>query len=682
MTVLFLDTETYSDVPLKDGTHRYAESVEIMVASWAFDDEPEDVVDLTLGQGLPRRVIDAIRDPSVTIVGHNFGMFDRVVLRAAGLDIPADRIWDTMVQALAHGLPGSLERLGEIFGISEDQAKLASGKALIQLFCKPRPKNMALRRATRATHPAEWADFLEYAKRDIPAMRFLYRNMPRWNYPGDRTTNGYRGEYDNWLLDQAINDRGMRVDTDLARAAIDAVNKAQKVLDARTAEMTDDEVARTSQRDKLLAHLLAEYGVTLPDMAKSTLERRLHDDNLPDAVRELLANRLESSTTSNSKYNALLRGVSRDGRLRGTLQFCGAARTGRDAGRLFQPQNLPRPDMERSDIEMGIDALKAGTAHLLFDSPIKLASNAIRGCIIADEDRKLVVGDFAQIEARVLPWLAGEQWKLDAFRAYDTIVGYDDEGKALRAGPDLYRATAGKVLTKIVTDVSGKERQRYGKVPELACGYGGAVGAFQSMSRLLGGDEMPQHQAKEIVDAWRKANPAIADWDDGLWALLNRAAFDAMHAPGQTFNVNGKMTFEKWRAWLRFTLPSGRTLCYADPQIIEDPRMPGKMTLSYMGLNSYTRKWERLTTYGGKLSADATQATARDLLWHAAQNVERAGYPILSRIHDELVTEPLDSDKFTVQGMIAEMVRRPWWIDDALPLAADGFEGPRYRKDG
>lgn len=671
MTVLFLDTETYSDIPIRDGTHRYAESVEIIVASWAFDDEPEDVVDLTLGGGLPRRVIDAIRDPAVTIVGHNFGMFDRVVLRAAGLDIPAERIWDTMVQALAHGLPGSLERLGDIFGISEDQAKLASGKALIQLFAKPRPKNMALRRATRATHPAEWADFLVYAKRDIPAMRFLYRNMPRWNYPGDRTANGYRGEYDNWLLDQAINDRGMCVDTDLARAAIDAVNKAQKVLDARTAEMTDDEVARTSQRDKLLAHLLAEYGVTLPDMAKSTLERRLHDENLPDEVRELLANRLESSTTSNSKYNALLRGVSRDGRLRGTLQFCGAARTGRDAGRLFQPQNLPRPDMAAADIEHGIAALKAGTAHLLFDSPIKLASNAIRGCIVAAPGRKLVVGDFAQIEARVLPWLAGEQWKLDAFAAYDA-----------GEGPDLYKATAARVTGKPVDEVTKPDRQRYGKVPELACGYGGAKGAFLSMSRLLGGDEMPEAQAKEIVDAWRAANPAIADWDDGLWALLNRAAFDAMRSPGQTFDVNGKMSFEKWRAWLRFTLPSGRTLCYADPQIIEDPRMPGKMTLSYMGLNSYTRKWERLTTYGGKLSADGTQATARDLLWHAAQNVERAGYPILTRIHDELVTEPLDSDKFDVAGMIAEMTRRPWWIDDALPLAADGFEGYRYRKDG
>lgn len=670
MTTLFFDTETYSDVPIKDGTHRYAERAEVIVASWAYDDEPADVVDLTLGGGLPQHLVDAIRDPAVTIVGHNFGMFDRTVLRHNGLEIAPHRIHDTMVQALAHGLPGGLGPLGTIFGVSEEDAKLKEGRALINRFCKPAPKYSKIRRFTRETHPDEWARFLVYAKQDIPAMRHLWRNMPRWNYPGDRTANGYRGEYDNWLLDQAINDRGIMVDQDLARAAIDAVNKAQTANDERTTDMTDGEVDRTSQRDRLLQHLLAEYDVTLPDMQKSTLERRLNDENLPDGVRELIALRLEGSTTSNSKYNALLRSVSADGRLRGTLQFCGAARTGRDAGRLFQPQNLPRPDMAASDIALGIDALKAGTAHLLFDSPIKLASNAIRGCIVAAPGRKLVQGDFAQIEARVLPWLAGETWKLDAFRAYD-------KGE----GPDLYKATAARVLKKDAGEVTKPDRQRYGKVPELACGYGGAVGAFRSMARLLGGDDMPEAQAKEIVDAWRKANPAIADWDNGLWAKLNRAAWDAVTSGG-THEVNGKVSFEKWRSWLRYTLPSGRTLCYADPQIIEDPRMPGKMTLSYMGLNSYTRKWERLTTYGGKLSADGTQATARDILWHAAPLVEAAGFPIISRIHDEFVTEPLDDEKYSVQRMVEAMTTRPWWTDEQLPLAADGFEDYRYRKDG
>lgn len=670
--ILLADSETFSSTPIKDGVHAYCDApdFEVTIITYAEfygnDDIDVKAIDLTAGDSVePFR--DAV-ERAEKVVFHNSG-FDRIVLaKGCGIVIPADKIHDTLVQALAHGLPGSLATLGGIFGIPEDKAKDKEGHSDMLFFAKPLPKNSKLRRATRETHPDRWQRFLHYARRDIPAMLFLFRHMPRWNYPGDRTANGYRGEYDNWLLDQAINDRGIMVDQDLARAAIDAVNKAQKANDERTTDMTDGEVDRTSQRDKLLAHLLEQHGVTLPDMQKSTLERRLNDENLPDAVRELIALRLEGSTTSNSKYNALLRSVSADGRLRGTLQFCGAARTGRDAGRLFQPQNLPRPDMAASDIALGIDALKAGTAHLLFDSPIKLASNAIRGCIVAAPGRKLVQGDFAQIEARVLPWLAGETWKLDAFRAYD-------KGE----GPDLYKATAARVLKKDAGEVTKPDRQRYGKVPELACGYGGAVGAFRSMARLLGGDDMPESQAKEIVDAWRKANPAIADWDDGLWAKLNRAAWDAVTSGG-VHEVNGKVSFEKWRSWLRYTLPSGRTLCYADPQIIEDPRMAGKMTLSYMGLNSYTRKWERLTTYGGKLSADGTQATARDILWHAVQNLEAEGYNPVTRIHDEAICETLDNDKFSVAGMIEIMTRRPWWIDDQLPIAADGFEAPRYRK--
>jgi DNA polymerase len=669
------DSESFSSVPIKDGVHAYSDApdFEVTVITYAEYHGSNDIdvktIDRTAGDS-----VDTFRDAvdrADKVVFHNSG-FDRIVLaKSCGIVIPASKIHDTMIQALAHGLPGSLAKLGEIFGIPEDKAKDKEGHGDMLYFCKPLPKNSVLRRATRDTHPDRWERFLHYARRDIFAMLFLFVNMPRWNYPGNPQANRYRGEYDNWLLDQAINDRGIMVDQDLARAAIDAVNIAQKANDERTADMTDGDVDRTNQRDKLLQHLLGEYGVTLPDMQKSTLERRLNDPDLPDAVRELIALRLEGATTSNSKYNTLLKSVSADGRLRGTLQFCGAARTGRDAGRLFQPQNLPRPDMAASDIALGIDALKAGTAHLLFDSPIKLASNAIRGAIVAAPGKKLVQGDFAQIEARVLPWLAGETWKLDAFRAYDA-----------GDGPDLYKVSAARVLGKDAGGITKPERQRYGKVPELACGYGGAKGAFKSMARLLGGDDISDAESQEIVNGWRKANVAIADWDDGLWAKLNRAAFDALRQPDQVFDVNGKVSFEKWRSWLRFTLPSGRALCYADPQIIEDPRMPGKMTLSYMGLNSYTRKWERLTTYGGKLSADGTQATARDILWHAAHNVEAAGFPIVSRVHDELITEPVDSANQSVDKMIAAMVIRPPWVDEQLPLAADGFEDYRYRKDG
>lgn len=672
MTELFFDTETYSPVPISCGTHRYAEEAEIIVASWAFDDEPADVCDLTLGDGLPRRVLDGLRDPAVRIIGHNFGMFDRTVLRAAGgLTIPPERIVDTMVQALSHGLPGSLERLGEIFAIAEEDAKLKEGKTLIQLFCKPRPKNMKLRRATRHTHPAEWDRFLEYAKQDIPAMRHIWRNMPRWNYPGVPGTNKPMSEYDLWLLDQAVNDRGFKVDTDLARAAIAAIDIEQAAHRDRVDAMTDGEVQAATQRDKLLQHLLGEYGVSLPDMTKSTLERRLDDPDLPDAARELIAIRLDATTSSTAKYSKLLASVSRDGRLRGTIQFCGAARTGRDAGRIFQPQNLPRtPDDFTGDVqELTVAAFKNDTIAMIADSPIKEASKCLRGAIVADEGRKLVVGDLAQIEARVLPWLAGEQWKLDAFRAYDA-----------GDGPDLYKATAGRVLGKSTDEIEKWERQRYGKVPELACGYGGSIGAFRAMAGLLGGEALPDAEAKEIVDAWRQANPAIADWNDGLWAKLDRAARDAIAYPGTVFEAGRHVRFEKWRAWLRMTLPSEHVICFADARIVDDPKFAGRTTIGYQGINPYTRQWSQRYTYGGKLSADATQATARDIMFSSAVLLDRAGYDIVLRCHDEIVTEVPDDPRWNLADMIRLMTHRHSYLDDSLPLAADGFEAYRYRK--
>jgi DNA polymerase len=669
VTELFLDTETFSTTPINCGAHRYAETAEIIVVSWAFDDEPADVCDITLGQGMPKPVIEAIRDPTVQIIGHNFGNFDRTVARIAhGLVIPPERIIDTMVQALSHGLPGSLEKLGEIFGVSEEDAKLKTGKELIQLFCKPRPKNYVLRRATRLTHPDKWIEFLDYAKHDIPSMRHIYRHMPRWNYPGVPGANKPMSEYELWLLDQRVNDRGFKVDLDLARAAIRAIERASIENDARTVELTDAEVERTTQRDKLLKHLLEEYGVSLPDMTKSTLERRLSDPDLPDPVKELIAIRLEQTSSSTAKYPKLLSSVSADGRLRGTIQFCGAARTRRDAGRIFQPQNLPRPTMAHCDIDQGIKALKTDSAHLLFDNTTKLASNALRGAIIAEEGHKLVVADLAQIEARVLPWLAEQEWKLQAFRNYDAGTG-----------PDLYKIGAGRVLGKDPNDITKEERQGQGKVPELACGYGGSVGAFHSMA-LIYGVVVNDAEAKEIVTGWRKANAEIADWETGLWARLDRAARMAIENPGKIFEAGPYIRFDKWRSWLRMELPSGNVVCFADANIVDDPKWKGKTTIGYMGLNPYTRQWSKRYTYGGKIAADATQSTARDIMMSSVPVLEKLGYGIVLRCHDEILSETADDPRWNAEEMIRVMTTHPSWTDDKLPLAADGFEAYRYRK--
>lgn len=359
MSVLYFDVETYSECDLRaHGTPRYAshDTSEITIAQWALDDDEPTVVDCT-GRHVPLGLLPALQDPSIEIVAHN-SFFDRTLIRHCwGVDVPVERWRDTMVKAMAHGLPGGLDKVGMALGVEDDKAKDKRGRELIQLFCKPRPKNMKLRRATRETHPKEWAEFLEYSRQDIVAMREIDRRLPSWNYRGDELTL--------WHLDQRINDRGFAVDLDLANAAIAAVADEQARLKKKLGAATNDVLTTPSKRDELLAYILAEYGVTLPDMRADTLKRRLEDPELPEAVKLLISIRLEATKTSTAKYKALLNATSSDGRLRNTLQFCGAQRTGRWAGRVFQPQNLPRETLPREEIDLGIAALLAGAIDLL-----------------------------------------------------------------------------------------------------------------------------------------------------------------------------------------------------------------------------------------------------------------------------------------------------------------------------
>lgn len=357
LKTLYLDTETYCETPLRHGTHRYAEAAEIMTVQWAWDDEPEvQVVEFPDG-----KLIQGLIDAADEIVIQN-SAFDRTVLRhALGVDVPLEKVVDTMVQALSHGLPGSLDKICTILGLPVDLAKDKAGKALIQLFCKPRPKNSKIRRATKATHPVEWARFIEYARQDIPSMREARKRLPKWNYPNNARERAL------WVLDQKINERGIAVDMPFAEAAVSTIAKATARLDEQTQEMTEGAVSSATQRGEMLKHILAEYGVDLPDLQKGTVERRLNDEDIPGPVKELLRVRLETATTSTSKFKALLRGTSSDGRLRGTLQFCGAARTGRWAGRLFQPQNISRGVLSGEDLENAFEAITLGVADLIYE---------------------------------------------------------------------------------------------------------------------------------------------------------------------------------------------------------------------------------------------------------------------------------------------------------------------------
>lgn len=702
MTKLWLDLETYSEVPITNGTHAYAEKAEVMLFAWAIDDGPVSVYDMTdpdtMEDGWPIALYEALEDPSVLIYAHN-SQFDRTVMRHAlpEFDLPITRWRDTMVKALAHGLPGALGALCDVLKIDTDKAKDKEGRQLIHLFCKPRPASSKVRRATRETHPEQWAKFVTYAGLDIEAMRAIDKVLPEWNYKGN--------ELALWHLDQQINERGVVVDLELAQGAVRAVALAQKKLAKRTVEITDGNVKSTTQRDALLKHVLNDYGVELPNMQQATLERRISDPDLPEALRELLAIRLQASTTSTSKYKTLLKGASSDARLRGTLQFCGASRTGRWAGRLFQPQNLPRPSLKQPDIDFGIQAIKADCADLISDDVMALTSSSIRGCIVSPIGKKLVIADLSNIEGRMLAWLAGEEWKLQAFYDYDTILGTDDNGKAIRKGHDLYKLAYASSFGVSPDEVDGDQRQ-IGKVQELALGYEGGVGAFITFSLAYGIDleqmaeqaigGIPANIRQEALKAfewatkknrtfglskrayivcdsfkrlWRNAHPQIRTW----WKELEGAAVAAIVRPGTTHECR-RVKIRRDGSWLRIGLPSGRALCYPSPQVSDQ----GKV--SYMGVNQYSRKWSRLKTYGGKLAENITQAAARDVLASSMPEAEREGYAITLTVHDELITEANDSPEWGHEKLANIMSTNPPWAG-GLPLAAAGFETYRYRKE-
>lgn len=469
MSILWLDFETYCETPIKHGVYAYAQNVEIMIAAFALDDGPVTVWDVTQNPDMPSELRAALVDERWLVFAHNSN-FDRTVLNAVYPYLcPAIERWrDTMVMALAHSLPASLGALCEVLKVPTDLAKDKDGRRLILQFCKPLGKNRKLRRATKESHPADWDRFVSYAGSDILAMRECYNRMPKWN--------STPAEVGLWHLDQHINDRGVAIDVALARAAVRATQQEQERLAYQTRIMTLGMVTSATQRDATLDYL-RDCGVNLPDLQKATVRDYLAFGDLPTEARELLTVRMQSASTSTAKYDTLIKAVTTDDRLKGTLQFCGASRTGRWAGRTFQPQNLGRPTLKNAAIEVGIAAIKAGIEELVADNVMELLSSAVRGCLIAPKGRKLVIADLSNIEGRVLAWLAGETWKIDAFRMYDTLKR-DTEGNLIptgkhddpweRMGHDLYKLAYAKSFGVDAGAVT-KDQRQVGKVMELAC---------------------------------------------------------------------------------------------------------------------------------------------------------------------------------------------------------------------
>lgn len=653
MTTLYVDVETRSPVPIKHGTYRYAEQSEILLVSWAVDGGPPYVDDWTMPRGLPDTGFMDAWIAADRIVAHNAN-FDRVVLARHGFTARLEKWECTMARALAHSLPGSLEHLCAIYQMADDIAKLKIGKRLIQLFCTPRKLQDYVFPdlydevdgawfATSRSHPKDWQEFIQYGRQDIPPLRVLDQKLPRWNWrPEDIAA---------WHRNQRINDFGMLIDEDLAHAAIRTVDQHKKGLQARTDALVGEGVdLAVSQRDALLQHLTAAYGVQLPDLRAATLERRLEDPSLPDDVAELLRIRLSYCQTSTTKWNTLVRSVCKDGRLRGTAQYCGASRTGRDGGRIFQPLNLPRPSKRFAGLlPQGIDAVVLGIADLVDEDPIELCSAALRGAIIAPPGRKLLVADYNAIEGRFAAWFSDERWKLNAYRA----------------GKDLYVETYAEAWRVPPSKVDDAQRQE-GKVMELACQYGGSIGALDSMGAIYG-VRFEDEQKLVVVRAWRKANPEIVS----TWYELDDALASIITSPnGREIPVR-KCVVRKQGAWVRVILPSGRSLSYPNMRFNEDGE------ICFQGVNQYTRKWEEIRTWGSRVYENIVQAGSRDVLVHGMARLEEDPLDIELTIYDEVVAEA-DPD-YPVSRFCERMTIVPPWAD-GLPLVAKGFETQRYEK--
>ncbi|QNO11603.1 DNA polymerase [Escherichia phage vB_EcoS_fFiEco02] len=733
MSYLYLDFETFSEADLKKvGSYAYAEhpTTEVLICTYAFDDEPVRVWDCTDGSDMPGDLHRALRrlvkpNSRIKMVWHNGSMFDRLIMKHCwGFDIPVSNTIDTMIWAFRHALPGSLDALCEVLGVSADNAKDKRGKALIQRFSKPTPKNYKIRRYTAETHPDEWALFIKYAVSDITAMREVFHKLPRWG----------NSEFEDRVLelDQLINDRGFKVDVALAEAAIEAVEKHKAQL--------QEEAQRKyggSLTGKDFLPILRELAPAhrIHNAQKSTLNDLLADDDLPDDARTIIEMRLGAASTASTKYNPLLLGRSSDDRRRGCLQYGGAKRTLRWAGKGFQPQNLARGYYHDDELGKGISALLKGRAHRRFDVA-KLTASTVRSCIIPEVGHKFVVADYSNVEGRGLAWLAGEETALDTFRA----------------GLDIYCVTAGKMFGMDPDDIKKnfKEIRQIGKACELGLGYEGGVGAFVTFTKNLGLDliemaktmdgtfpdhiwsatargyewariqeaKRPPHPGEKddrpsyILDkkVWRTCDAIKRMWREShpetvaFWRDIKDGILAAVRNPGREFwagahlRRNGERAIRIWRTvefdssgrkvpgwWLCMELPSGRILSYpgigvsVTKETDEDGRVSTNVRIKYQGENQLTRQWTTLYTHGGKACENIVQALCRDLLAYAMINVEGGGYPIVLSVHDELVCETPDTPYYTVAELEKLMCALPEWAE-GFPLVAEGQELKRYAK--
>ena len=642
--ILGIDIETFSDVDLiKCGVYAYSDSpaFEVLLFAYCFDGGETRVIDLAQGEELPGEVAEAVFDGSVVKTAFNAN-FERTCLsKYFGRYLPPESWHCSAVQAAVLALPRSLEDVGAVLGL--DERKMKEGKELIRYFCvpcKPTKANGGRRRNLPCHAPEKWEMFKSYCVRDVDVEKAIRRKLCKFPIP--------EGEMELYRLDQRINDRGVPVDMGLVRQAVVCERLHKEVVTRRAYELTGLENPNSVAQ---LKGWLGENGVEAESLSKKAVAEMIEESD--GEVEELLRLRLLMAKTSVKKYEAMERSVCSDGRVHGLLQFYGANRTGRWAGRLVQVQNLPQNHIE--DLELARRLVREGRfedVEMLYDSTPKVLSELIRTAFVPEPGCRFVVADFSAIEARVLAWLAGERWRLEVFSSHGKI----------------YEASASAMFHVPIEEVTkGSPLRQKGKIAELGLGYGGAAGALVSMGALemgLSEDELPS-----LVAAWRRANPHITQF----WWDVDKAAVGAVTK--RTGTRAGRIGFEYRSGILFVMLPSGRKLAYVKPRLAVNKF--GREGLTYEGI-SENKKWGRIETYGPKLVENIVQGTARDLLAEAMLRVERKGYPIVMHCHDEIIAE-VPEGMGSVEEMCEVMAVRPSWAE-GLPLRADGYECPFYQK--
>lgn len=665
MTHLSIDLETYSDVDIKSaGMYRYVQSpnFEILLFAYSVDGTSVQVVDLAQGEVIPQEILSALTDPQCLKHAYNAAFEWCCLSRYMRTYLPPSQWRDTMLHGLYAGYTAGLDATGRALGIPEDKQKLSTGKALIRYFCIPCKATKANGgRARNHPHhdPDKWKLFKAYNAQDVEAEMEIERHLSAFPVPDFIQKQ--------WETDLLINARGVAVDMEFVHGALELGDTVRR-------ELTKEAVTISGLRNPNSVQQLSQWlsdatGTDVDNLRKETVNKMLECDDNSTEVQRMLQIRQELGKTSTKKYDAVKAAVCDDGRVRGLLQFYGANRTGRWAGRLVQVQNLPRTYTEPLEFARElVKGRKLDALRTIYGSPNDTLSQLIRTAFVAAPGNVLIDADFSAIEARVISWLAGEEWRLEVFRTHGKIY---EASASQMFGVPLERIKKGNPEYAL--------RQR-GKVAELALGYQGGVGAMRTMDTdgLLA--NLSDEEVQEIVNRWRTANPKIRN----MWYSFDTAAAEVITNGGSvrihSCELSREYDYIRNTSCLTIALPSGRKLYYIDPAVGENRW--GGPSITYMGMEQAKKKWSRIETYGGKLVENVVQAIARDCLAQAIERLEAAGLPVVFHVHDEVVIDtPAFDTNDAMLDKVVEIMSTPIPWAQGLPLNADGWVGTFFKKD-